>query len=178
MIAVAAMLATSSAINATFYGCGRLTYLIAKSGELPRELERNIHGQPLEGMGVFAILTLLIANFVPLNAIATMGSAGFLLIFMAVNFSNVRLAKQTKSRTWISWLACLACAFALIVLCFETAENPVSRWHLAILAGMVGGAWAIEVLYRSLTGVRFNCHVDAMSTSHHNPKTNGLARSR
>jgi amino acid transporter len=63
MIVVAALLATSSAINATFYGSGRLTYNIAKTGELPKELERDIRGQPLEGMIIFAVLTLIMANF-------------------------------------------------------------------------------------------------------------------
>jgi len=37
-IAIAALLATSSAINATFYSTGRLAYIIAKSGELPKEV--------------------------------------------------------------------------------------------------------------------------------------------
>jgi amino acid transporter len=47
-IAVAALMATSSAINATFYGTGRLAYIIAKAGELPRELERSLRGQHFE----------------------------------------------------------------------------------------------------------------------------------
>ncbi|MDQ2707102.1 MAG: hypothetical protein M3Z25_05480 [Actinomycetota bacterium] len=42
IIAVAAMLSTASAINATLYGSARLTYVIAKSGQLPTELERPI----------------------------------------------------------------------------------------------------------------------------------------
>ena len=42
VIVIAALLATISAINATFYGSGRLTYIIAKSGKLPKQLERNI----------------------------------------------------------------------------------------------------------------------------------------
>ena len=35
MIAIAAMLSTASAINATLYGTARLSYCIAKAGELP-----------------------------------------------------------------------------------------------------------------------------------------------
>ncbi|MCA9103608.1 MAG: APC family permease [Planctomycetales bacterium] len=152
MVAVAAILATSSAINATFYSSGRLTYIIAKSGELPSELERSVHGQPLEGMLLFAGLTLVIANFVPLDAIATMGSAGFLLIFLAVNLANVRLADSTESRSWLSLLGAAACAVALVIVCAETEENPASRWHLWILVGMILASLLIEVVYRSLTG--------------------------
>ena len=67
MIAVAALLATSSAINATFYSSGRLTFIIAKSGELPEELERPIHGQPLEGMIIFAVFDAADGELHPLK---------------------------------------------------------------------------------------------------------------
>ena len=151
MIVAAALLATSSAINATFYGSGRLTYIIAKTGELPKELERNIHRQPLEGMIIFAVCTLIIANFIPLHAIATMGSAGFLLIFMAVNIANVRLAKETKSKSWISLLAAVSCFIALAALCWETWSYVSTRWQLLILAGMISSSVVIEVIYRSIS---------------------------
>ncbi len=147
-IAVAALLATSSAINATFYSTGRLANIIAKSGELPKIVERKFRGQPLVGTLITAALALLVANFVPLEAIATMGSAGFLLLFMAVNVANFRLARETESRAWISGLAALSTAGALIVLCIKVEENPATRNHLWILAGMILVSFGIEVIYR------------------------------
>lgn len=152
MIAVAAVLACGSAINATLFSSGRLTYTVARSGELPQELEREIRGLPLEGMIVFTVVGLLLANLVPLDAIATMGSAGFLLIFMAVNVVNVRLARQTESRAWISVLGALSCAAAIVVMCVEIAENPYSRYHLLILVGMIALSLLIEVVYRAWSG--------------------------
>jgi amino acid transporter len=107
-IAIAALMATSSAINATFYSTGRLAYIIARTGELPKTLERTMRGEHLEGTLITAFLALVTANFVPLEAIATMGSAGFLLLFMAVNIANVRLAPDTCSRAWISAVAALS----------------------------------------------------------------------
>jgi amino acid transporter len=153
-IAIAALLATSSAINATFFSTGRLTYIIAKSGELPGELERSFRGQHLEGTLITAGLGLVIANLVPLEAIATMGSAGFLLIFMAVNVAAVRLARDTGGGAWISDLAALCTGAALVVLCVQVDENPATRSHLWILLGMVLGSLGVEVLYRRLTGRR------------------------
>jgi hypothetical protein len=155
-IVVAALMATSSAINATFYGTGRLTYIIARSGELPRELERTMRGQHLEGTLVTAALALVIANVVPLEAIATMGSAGFLLLFMAVNLAAVRLARDTGGRAWISLLAALSTAVALGVLCVEVDENPATRHHLWILLGMILVAFGIELAYRGITGRRIH----------------------
>ena len=151
-IAIAALMATSSAINATFYSTGRLAYIVAKTGELPTELERSIRGQHFEGTLITAALALLIANLVPLEAIATMGSAGFLLLFMAVNIANVRLARDTGSRAWISGLAALSTGIALIVLCVEVEENPATRNHLWILVGMILVSAGIEFAYRRFTG--------------------------
>ena len=151
-IVVAALMATASAINATFYSTGRLTYIVAKTGELPRELERTIRGEHAEGSLICAALALIIANFVPLEAIATMGSAGFLILFLGVNLASVKLAKQTGARVWISALAALSTALALVVLCIDVAENPATRNHLWILAGMITASLAIETAYRSITG--------------------------
>ncbi|MCO6045960.1 APC family permease [Aeoliella sp. ICT_H6.2] len=152
MIAVAAVLACGSAINATLYSAGPLTYTVARSGELPRELERKIRGLPLEGMFAFAIVALFLANFVPLNAISTMASAGFLFIFMAVNVANIRLARETQSRRWVSALGALACGAALIIMCLQIDENPHSRRQLWILVGMVAVSLLIEVTYRAYSG--------------------------
>lgn len=152
MIVIAALLATSSAINATFYGSGRLTYIIAKSGELPAELERDFHGQPLEGMIIFAVLTLFVANLIPLSAIAAMGSAGFLLIFGAVNIANYQLRSETQSRGWVSLLGALACLLALVALIWQTMATPGQAWQILILAGMIVSSLLIEAVYRKLTG--------------------------
>ena len=158
MIAIAAMLATSSAINATFYGSGRLTYLIARTGELPSELERDFHGQPLEGMLIFAALSLLVANFVPLSAIATMGSAGFLLIFLAVNAANYRRRHETGTGGWISLVGVLACLIALIALIGQTLNSPGQAWQVLILIGMVVASIGIECVYRRITGRSIRLH--------------------
>ena len=151
-IAIAALLATSSAINATFYSTGRLTYIVARDGQLPEELERSLRGQHFEGILITAVLALVIANLVPLEAIATMGSAGFLLLFMGVNIANVRLARDTGSRAWISCVAALSTAIALVVLCVEVDENPATRNHLWILVGMILVSLVTEFAYRRLTG--------------------------
>jgi amino acid transporter len=151
MLVAAALLATSSAINATFYGSGRLTYLIAKYGELPKELEHDIRNQPLEGMIIFAILTLFIANIIHLNAIATMGSAGFLLIFMAVNVANFKLAKKTGSSALVSLLGAISCFLALAALCWQTWSTTETRSQIWILAAMIVSSVLIEVIYRAIT---------------------------
>jgi amino acid transporter len=152
LIGIAALLATSSAINATFYSSGRLTYIIAKSGELPAELERDIHGRPNEGMFIFAALTLLVGNFVPLATIATMGSTGFLIVFCAVNVVSFRRAREIGASPWISLCGALACLGAVVALCWQTVANPDTRSQIWILVGMVTLAVVVEAVYRRISG--------------------------
>lgn len=163
VIGVAALLATSSAINATFYSSGRLVYTIARSGYLPAELERKVRGESIEGMLIFAGLTLVVGNFVPLGAIATMGSAGFLLIFLLVNLAAVKLYRETGGSRAISAAGVLATALALGVLCVETEENPTSRYQIWILLGMIGASCVVELIYRGVT--RREVHAEHPSSS-------------
>ena len=113
-------------------------------------------GQALEGMIVFAMIALLLVNLVPLHAIATMGSAGFLLIFTAVNIANVRLARQTGSKKWLSLLGTIACIAALLALVWQTEDDPRTKQQIWILAGMLVSAFLVEVIYRGITGRRID----------------------
>jgi amino acid transporter len=150
LIAIAALLSTASAINATLYGASRVSYIIAKEGELPESLERKIWNRPVEGLLITSGLTLLAANLFDLSSISVMGSAGFLLIFAAVNGSNLRLYKKTAGKRWISGCGLAACLAALAALVWQTSlRSPKDLWIVAL---MVGSAFIIEALYQSLTG--------------------------
>lgn len=146
LIAVAAMLSTASAINATLYGSARLTYAIARSGELPAELERPIRDQPLEGLLITVAATIILANLMDLTNISTMGSAGFLIIFAAVNLAEARTARERGSAAWISVLAAIACGAALVALVSYSSPGAV-----LVLGVMVALSFGIEVLFRGRT---------------------------
>ncbi len=150
LIAVAAMLSTASAINATLYGSTRFSYIIAQEGELPTVLTKPVEGKPLLGLMITMVVNLFIANFFNLSSISIMGSAGFLLIFAAVNAANIRLAKETESHKWLSALGLLACLSALGALIWQTLLNwPQHIWVLVI---MIVLAVVIEVAYQQSKG--------------------------
>ena len=150
MIAVAAMLSTASAINATLYGTARLSYSIARADELPHVLERNIWGQPIAGLLISAGLTLIVANGFDLTSIATLGSAGFLMIFAAVNAANTHHASRTNSRGWISATGAASCIAAMAALVWQTAQTaPMKLWVLAVMLAL---AVLIESGYRLMRG--------------------------
>jgi amino acid transporter len=154
LIAIAAMLSTASAINATVYGAARLSYIIAKDGELPSALERKVWGKPVEGPLITSGATLFIANLVDLSSMSTMGSAGFLLIFAAVNGANAILAKNTESKRWLSLSGVGLCLSALVSLMWHTAKS--SPVQVGVLIAMAGAAIFIEITFRLTTGRTIN----------------------
>lgn len=150
LIAIAALLSTASAINATLYGTTRVSYVIAKEGELPEALDREVWQQPIEGLLITSGLTLLVANLFDLSSISTMGSSGFLLIFAAVNVANVRLAAKKGSRSWISLAGAVSCLAALVILIIQKATT--SPAELLVLVVMVAVSFIIEAVYCRSTG--------------------------
>ena len=77
-----------------------------------------------------------------------MGSAGFLLIFAAVNIANIVLAKKTGSLRWVSGIGAFACIAALAALLWQTIQTSPPR--ILILAVMIVLSLAIEIIYRFL----------------------------
>jgi len=78
-----------------------------------------------------------------------MGSAGFLLIFAAVNGANTVLAKDTMSKRWLSIVGIGLCLGALACLLWQTAmSSPGQLWILFVMAG---AAFLIELTFRVAT---------------------------
>jgi amino acid transporter len=122
---------------------------------LPESLERKIWNKPIEGLLLTFCFTLAMANFFDLSSIAMMGSAGFIIVFAAVNAANLRLFRQTRSRWWLPLLGTVACAAALVLLLVQTAlENP---WKIAIPAAMLLLSFLIEITYRGISGRTIEC---------------------
>jgi amino acid transporter len=156
LIAVAALLSTASAINATLYGAARLSYVVAKEGELPQALEKKIWKEPIEGLLITSVLALVTANFMNLSSISTIGSAGFLLIFAAVNGANALLHRETSSNRYISIVGVLVCLGALFALIWQTAITEAANlWFLVV---MITVSFAIELIYRLFRTRRFKLH--------------------
>ncbi len=152
LVAIAALLSTGSAINATLYGASRLSYVIAKEGELPEILERKVWRRPIEGLLITSGLTLVLANSLDLSRISVMGSAGFLLVFSAVNGAAWRLRRRIKSNASIPAIGAVACLTALGVLIWQRVQaDPV---EVLVLPALVGAAFGVEFLYRRVSGKR------------------------
>lgn len=146
IIAIAALFSTASAINATLYGGANVSYIIAKEGQLPAVFDRKVWGQGREGLIITGGLVLLATNSLPLDGIAMVGSASFLLIYAAVNIGHLRLYRQTGAKPLVIWASVGGCILAFGALVYyEIHKAPVA---LIVLAGVVGLSFASEWAYR------------------------------
>lgn len=60
--ALAALISTSSAINAALYGGANISYLLAKEGSLTMFFEKNVWKKGTEGLFITSGLVILISN--------------------------------------------------------------------------------------------------------------------
>jgi len=74
MMAVAALLATASSVNATLYASGGLTAMLAEAGQFPTFFGRSSRLGPHAGILITAGLVLVVANTVDLSAIASVAA--------------------------------------------------------------------------------------------------------
>ncbi len=158
LISIAALLSTASAINATLYGTARISYMVAKFGELPQIFAKRIWKGAYEGLVILAILTVMAALTFNLENISVAGSLGFLLVFGAVNLANLKLSEHTKSSKFLSGLGAVACLVSAVVLVahnVETAPDSLKSSLIVILATLV-----FEVIYRIVTKKRLAAFID------------------
>jgi amino acid transporter len=146
LIAVAAVVSTASAINATLYGAAKFTFLMARHGELPERLGRPIWDRPIGGLLATTIGTLVIVNTVDLAGISLMGSAGFLIVFGAVNLAAIRLLENTRRMTIAAFAGAIACIASLAALITYAATHIPTQ--LGVLAALLGAALLGEALLR------------------------------
>ncbi len=126
VIGIAALLSTASAINATLYGSGRTSYLIAKHGELPKSFEKRIRNG-YEGMIIVALLSIIFTTLFDINNISVAGSIGFLIVFTLVNYANLKLYKETKANRLIAGLGAILGLLATVVLIgYNLIHSPKS----------------------------------------------------
>jgi amino acid transporter len=152
LIAIAAVVSTASAINATLYGAAKFTYLMARDGELPDQLAEPIWDRPIGGLLATTLGTLVIVNTVNIEGISLMGSAGFLIIFAAVNVAAWRLLANARLAATVEItgaLTCIGCLGALIT--YAATHIP---GQLGVLGGLLGTAILREALLRRRRAAR------------------------
>lgn len=154
IMAIGAVLASASAINADYFGSSRLPPQLSAINELPSALHRSIRAGERPGLLMVGLLALVAVNFVPIDALSAATSGGFLLVYAAVNVAAVRLASQTGSNRFVCALAAALCVVALIVTVWQFLASPDTVNQAIAILGIVVVSIAIELVFRAMEKVK------------------------
>jgi hypothetical protein len=124
-------------VNATLYASGGLTSMLAGAGQFPTFFGR---GSPLgahAGLLITAGIVLVVSNLVDLSAIASVGSACSLVIFLLVGVAAFRRRTDTGSNAVIVLAAIAATAVVLVFFAVDTIRNaPQTFAAIVVITGL------------------------------------------
>jgi amino acid transporter len=151
MISIAAIFATTGAINSQLYATIGATYSMAKDGTLPPifSLKRRRREGGTQGLVISSLLIILLAVFFDVTAIASIGSAVSLAIFALLTIAHIRLAKETGASRAVLILALIATSIAILLFGWYTWLT--SPQTFAILVGTIILAWVVEAIWRQIS---------------------------
>jgi amino acid transporter len=153
LVDIAAIFATSSAINGTLFGSSRLASEMATDSLAPRIFSfHNRTNVPLIAIIIITILASIFTVFSKLEVIATFSSVTFLFVSMAVSVANLKLYKTTRSRISLIILGLVLMSVTVVLLFVYVAKNI--PWTLLFIVIV----YAITVLAHLLFE-RFRQHI-------------------
>lgn len=152
VMAVGAVLASASAINADYFGAAKLPPQLATINELPSAFHRDLNSGSLVSLVLIGALALIAVNFVSIDALSAATSGSFLLVFIAVNVAAFRLAPETGANRLICGTAAILCTAALIITISEFLSNPATIGQAIAMAVMVAISLGIEIFSRWRAG--------------------------
>lgn len=158
LVLAAALASTASAINATLYGTAGISYIIAKYGQLPRELGEKVWRNAPEGLIVIALLALVTVNSTDLETISFTGSGGFLLVFGLVNLAAYRLRKNARVNPLLALLGAFSAFTALAIMSYRVARQ--APFQVGLFATVVAASFLIEYLYRAYARRKISPYID------------------
>lgn len=149
LVDVAAMLATSSAINATIFGASHMAYEISHDNLAPHAFSfRNRTGVPSRAAATITGLAILLSALGGLELIASFSSLTFLLVSIAVCVANLKLRDVTRSALTPVIAGIVLMLTTVVLLVLYLAKNNVPALYFALLSyALVGVSFA---LYRWL----------------------------
>jgi amino acid transporter len=146
IMAVAALLSTAGATNATLYASSNLTNILADQGLFPEFFGARSRLGAKAGLIITTALVLLVANLVDLSAIASVGSAVALMVFLLVGAAGYRRRADTGSNTAIVMLSIAVTAIVLGFFAVDTFKN--APWTFAAIAGITLLSIVLDALFR------------------------------
>jgi len=140
LIGIAALLATSSAINASVFGAAHMMAVMASEKMMPKPFSHRIRRDtPATAMFAITILALAFAATGGLELIAAFSSLTFLVVSLAVSVANLKLRAKTNANVplTLAGIALMLAALGQLVVYMWQNDRPklfvCAALYLAVL---------------------------------------------
>ncbi|HET8969708.1 MAG TPA: APC family permease [Candidatus Nanopelagicales bacterium] len=143
LMGVTGLFATAGATNGGLYPAVGLTEQLAETRQFPPLMGRRLRGRYPFGLVLTAAVAATMALGFSLTAIASIGSAVALLVFMLVTIGHLRVRHETGAATFVLWLGILTTGLAFLVFAVTTlVQEPASMvMLLAVIVLSAGLDW-------------------------------------
>ncbi len=141
LIGLAALMATSSAINSTLFGASRMIAEMAGQRMMPRLFtQRDRKGVPWAAVVAMTGAGLAFALLGSLSVIAEFSSMTFLLVSIGVSLANLKLRGQTGAKIRIALAGLVLMVITVVtILIYLAVTNPAELGTILALYLVVGG---------------------------------------
>lgn len=137
LMSVTALFATAGATNAGLYPAAGLSERLAGTGQFPPLMGRRLGGRVSAGLLVEAVACLVLALVFQLTAIASIGSAVALLIFVLVTAAHLRVRAETGANALLLGLAIAAAGVVLVTFVVtDLIHEPASMVTLLVILAL------------------------------------------
>ena len=147
VVAITALIATASAINANLYAVTNVTYQLAKDGELPAEFGKPI-AHSREGLIISGIFILIVSLLFDLSDIAAIGSILILFVHTVTHVGHLKLISETGGSRLLVFMAAIL-SFSAMVLALIYVSKEADH-VIIILVGFVFVAAFAELLLKKI----------------------------
>ncbi|WP_456480642.1 APC family permease [Nautilia sp.] len=148
IMAVTALIATASAINATLYSTAEISYTLAKKGDLPKIYEYNIFHSN-EGLIISSLFIIPMILFFNLGEITTVAALSVLIIQGFVHLGHLFIIKKTDANRILVFLAMgFMFSITVLTLIYNINRDKNIIYYLLIAFGV---CFIIELLLRKIS---------------------------
>jgi amino acid transporter len=136
LMSVTALFATAGATNGGLYPAVGLSENMVEARQFPPFMARKIRGASLGLLIVTAACIVMVLGF-DLTAIASIGSAVALLIFVLITVAHIGIRRETGAALWLLALAIATAIVALLSFLLTTLlDEPASMAGLAVVLAL------------------------------------------
>lgn len=144
LVTLAAIFSSTSALNATIFSAARVSFAMGRDGSLPKWISLISEKRRIPHVALFfsSIIVLTVAATLPVEDVAASADIMFLLIFLLINVSVIKIRKEMGDELEYGFLMPFFPAIPLIAL---IAQLMLSIW----LFDMSVIAWAATIFWIS-----------------------------